>query len=271
MFGDKEWGRPSATLKSKPCLDSAGGRKPVSLLPQAHLMIVQSDRSSLPTAGALGDIAETTYATVLFVDLRGYCTLSERLPAEQIVPLLKDFFRILVRACDRNAGLIYHLAGDGLMAAFGIGTPSASGAPSALSAAREMLEHFTPIAACWNETLSLQAGIGIGINAGEVAFLTVDGMPDLRSSTLIGDTVNVAARLCDRARAGEILFSDSVALGLSHHGSQGMSASSAAPRWLRLANVYLHGRIAPVDVWCLPAPARVKFRDDTPEPVNVIN
>jgi class 3 adenylate cyclase len=233
-------------------------------------MMAQSDRTSLPTVGALGDIDATCYATVLFVDLRGYCALSERVQAEQMVPLLEDFFRILVRACDRNAGLIYHVAGDGLMAAFGIRTPAASGAQSALCAAREMLEHFTPIAARWNETLALQTGIGIGINSGEVAFLTVDGVPDPHASTLIGDTVNVAARLCGRARAGEILFSDSVALALSD-GSRPGSASAAASGWLRLANVYLHGRIAPVDVWCVPTLTRVTYAADASASINALN
>jgi len=268
MFGNNRWRRHlSQVIKFKPGRVSVG-LETHTLPPQAHILTAQSDRSSLPTMGALGDIVETSYATVLFVDLRGYCALSERLPADQMVPLLKDFFRILVHACDKHAGLIYHVAGDGLMAAFGIRTPSASGAPSALAAAREMLEHFTPIADRWNRTLSLQTGIGIGINAGEVAFLTLDGMPHLRATTLIGDTVNVAARLCDRARAGEILFSDSVALGLT---ADRPGSASAPPAWLRLANVYLHGRIAPLDVWCVSTLTRVKLPDNSREFVDVIN
>jgi adenylate cyclase len=264
MFRPMRWRRQLfERIKSETRLDAAGRLE--------HVSQPQSDQVSLPTVGALGDIEETCYATVLFVDLRGYCALCERLPAGRLVPLLKDFFRILVRACEHNAGLIYHVAGDGLMAAFGIRTPSAGGAQSGLSAAREMLEDFTPIADGWNERLSLQTGMGIGLNSGEVAFLNLDDLPDPHASTLIGDTVNVAARLCARARAGEILFSDSVAQGLNTAGSHAASASKPPPGWSRLANVYLQGRSTPVDVWCVAALTRVNFRGDARELPDVVN
>ena len=198
---------------------------------------------------------------MLFVDLRGYTTLSERLPAEQIVPLLQAFYRVLFGACANHGGRIYHVAGDGLMAAFGVGTTSHSGAAAAVAAAHEMIRSFAPVAMHWHTTLSIASGIGIGIHSGNVALLTIDGPSAREASTLIGDTVNIAARLCSRARAGEVLFSDSVAAVL---GYLRPAADTAAvqPPCLRLSNVQLRGRVAPLDIWCIPSTQRVELRYD---------
>jgi class 3 adenylate cyclase len=202
----------------------------------------------------------TASATVLFVDLRGYTALSERLPAEQIVPLLQEFFRVLVRACDSHGGRIYHIAGDGLMAGFGVGAPPLGGTSAALAAAREMLDKFAPIARQWHASLAMASGIGIGIHAGTVAFLTIGGRPAREAPTLIGDTVNIAARLCERARAGEVLFSDTVANVLNDNGLAAVAGVDPVPRVLRLANVQLRGRMAPLDIWCMPSSQRQDFR-----------
>src|SRR5580658_8399276 len=58
--------------------------------------------------------AQRTCATVLFVDLRGYTRLAERLPAARVVPLLDEFLNMLTMTTERYGGQIYHVAGDGL-------------------------------------------------------------------------------------------------------------------------------------------------------------
>jgi adenylate cyclase len=192
--------------------------------------------------------------TVLFADLRGYTGMVERLPAARVVPLLDEFFRCLGGAVNQFGGEVYHMAGDGIMAGFGVHAVSGGGAADALAAGHAMLDCFAPVAQRWHDELSIEAGIGIGLHLGEVAF-GVLGPPKRETTTLVGDTVNVAARLCSRARAGEVLFSDTVAAALSVSGdTHGRTASTS---FLQLPQFELRGRRGPIDIWCVPAPQRL--------------
>src|SRR6202521_5324346 len=115
-------------------------------------------------------VIRTAYATVLFADLRGYTGMVESLPAARVVPLLDEFFRVLDTAASQYAGKIYHTAGDGIMAGFGVNGESGGGAAEALAAGHAMLNGFAPVAQRWRTELSVDAGIGIGLHLGEVAF-----------------------------------------------------------------------------------------------------
>jgi adenylate cyclase len=196
----------------------------------------------------------TASVTVLFADLRGYTGMVERLPAAQVVPLLDEFVRVLGDAATKFGGEVYHVAGDGIMAGFGMNAERNSGASQALSAGHAMLKGFSLVADRWRSELSIDAAIGIGLHLGEVAF-GVLGPPKRRVTTLVGDTVNVAARLCSRARAGEVLFSCTVAAALSvSPETQGTPASTS---FLQLPQIALRGRRGPIDIWCVPAPERL--------------
>jgi adenylate cyclase len=196
----------------------------------------------------------TASVTVLFADLRGYTGMVERLPAARVVPLLDEFVRVLGGAAAQFGGEVYHMAGDGIMAGFGVNDESNSGASQALAAGHAMLEGFASVANRWRSELSIDAGIGIGLHLGEVAF-GVLGPPKRKVTTMVGDTVNVAARLCSRARAGEVLFSCTVAAALSvcpvTHGSPPSTS------FLQLPQFELRGRRSPIDIWCVPAPERL--------------
>jgi adenylate cyclase len=200
--------------------------------------------------------AKTARGTVLFADLRGYTALAERLPAVQIVPLLDEFFGVLAAATAMHGGQVFHMAGDGMMAGFGVGRVH-DGAKEALDAGHLILQNFSDVAARWRQELSIETGVGIGLHLGEVALGTL-GPPGHKRTTLVGDTVNVAARLCGRARAGELLLSCSVATALDAV----RAANGAAPMpiaFLQLPQFELRGRTAPLDIWCVPAPERVTF------------
>jgi adenylate cyclase len=196
----------------------------------------------------------TGYATVLFADLRGYTGMVESLPAARVVPLLDEFFRVLDTAAKKYAGKVYSMAGDGIMAGFGVTGESGGGAAEALAAGHAMLDGFAPVADRWRSELSVDAGIGIGLHLGEVAFGFL-GPPKRKTMTLVGDTVNVAARLCSRARAGEVLFSCTVAAALSISASTNGHAGTAS--FLQLPQFELRGRRGPIDIWCVPAPERL--------------
>jgi adenylate cyclase len=206
----------------------------------------RSTRSAAPPLNT-----EPHSATVLFVDLRGYTGIAERLPAASVARLLEELCGVLGVAIEENRGKIYHIAGDGLMAGFGLRGAIRAGATEALAAGRQMLQQFIPIASRWREELKIDTGIGIGIHLGEVA-LGLLGPTGHKKATLVGDTVNVAARLCNRARAGEVLFSNAVATALGTHG-----AEDAEVRYVQLPQFELRGRSDPLDIWCVPALARL--------------
>jgi adenylate cyclase len=193
--------------------------------------------------------AETTHATVLFADMRGYMTLAERLPPAQVVCLLEEFFAILARVTVAFGGKVFHMAGDGMMAGFGVGDPKGLGACAAIAAGHAMLQSFAPVAARWGDEFSVGTGIGIGLHSGDVA-LGVLGPPGKQAITMIGDTPNVAARLCSRARAGELLFSCAVADAL---GVDDDALGMGAKPFLQLPQFELRGRNELLDIWCVPA------------------
>jgi adenylate cyclase len=192
--------------------------------------------------------------TVLFADLRGYTGMAERLPAASVVPLLNEFFRMLSASTTKFGGEIFHMAGDAIMAGFGVHGSAAQGAGDALAAGHAILDNFAPIAARWRSDLAVECGIGVGLHSGEVA-VSAFGPPRRRSITLIGDTVNVAARLCGRARAGEVLFSCKVAEALTKR----TKADVDARRYLQLPQFELRGRREPIDIWCVPARERLSL------------
>jgi adenylate cyclase len=200
-------------------------------------------------------MTKTTRVTVLFADLRGYTGLAERLAPAEIVPLLDEFFAVLAAATGLHGGQVFHVAGDGMMAGFGVGDSAETGARAALAAGHSMLHDFSSLAERWRQDHAIDTGIGIGLHTG-VAAIGLMGPPGRRHTTLVGDTVNVAARLCGRARAGEVLLSCTVAAALDAI-TIGGDANTRPIAFLHLPQFELRGRSAPLDIWCVPASERV--------------
>lgn len=210
-------------------------------------LTVKSDRRAT--------LARTVRLTVLFADLRGYTGLAERLAPARVVPLLDEFLEVLATATLSNGGTVFHMAGDGMMAGFGGLDSERDGAREALAAGHAMLQHFGAVAARWRDELSIETGIGVGLHLGDVA-MGLLGPPGRKSTTLVGDTVNVAARLCSRARAGEVLLSCAVAAALEIDDGESELYVGPIPV-LHLPRYELRGRSAPLDIWCVPAIERV--------------
>src|SRR5258708_6800754 len=139
--------------------------------------------------------------------------MAERLPAARVMPLLDEFSRTLAAATETYGGTVFHMAGDGIMAGFGVEDGGGNGAREALAAGHAMLQDFAPVAARWRSELSIEAGIGVGLHLGEVA-VGVLGPPRHRAATLGGGTGNLGAPLGCPAPAGEGLFSCTVAAAL---------------------------------------------------------
>ena len=130
---------------------------------------VRATGSMTVTRIARPRMTKTTLVTVLFADLRGYTGLAEKLAPAQIVPLLDEFFAVLAAATGLHGGQVFHVAGDGMMAGFGVGGSAEEGARAALAAGHSMLGDFGALAERWRQDHSIETGIGIGMHTGDVA------------------------------------------------------------------------------------------------------
>ncbi|MCA9690707.1 MAG: adenylate/guanylate cyclase domain-containing protein [Myxococcales bacterium] len=135
--------------------------------------------------------AEARRVCVMFFDIRGFTTIAQDLPPESVVSLLNTLFAPLVDCVSRNGGVVNKFLGDGFMAIFGAPIPEEAAEARAVAASREVLRELA---------LLIESGripalrVGIGLHAGDVVVGDV-GSIRRKEYTLIGDTVNVAARV----------------------------------------------------------------------------
>jgi adenylate cyclase len=159
--------------------------------------------------------SEVVNVTVLFCDLRGFTAMSENLPPSMLVGLLNEYFTAMVEIIESHGGMIDKFVGDKVMAVFGHPVPLANEQQAALDAARKMLATCDTL----NEKLCLTGNFklvnSIGLHSGP-ALAGIIGSPDRSEYTLIGDSVNVAARLETKTRqlGTRLVISADVAKGL---------------------------------------------------------
>lgn len=156
-------------------------------------------------ADVFRDLSERAAVVALFADLRGFTRLSVTVPVSRVVPMMNEFFAELAAAAHEHEGTIFSMAGDSLLIGFNVPVAQPDAAERALATARAMVRRFGPIARRWKSDFGLNVGIGIGIEAGEAVVGNV-GSPSFMSYTIIGDPVNVAARLMQMASTNEILI-----------------------------------------------------------------
>jgi class 3 adenylate cyclase/tetratricopeptide (TPR) repeat protein len=133
--------------------------------------------------------------TVLFCDVVGSTALGERLDPEVLRETLSRFYETVVEAIERNGGTVQKVIGDAVVAVFGIPVVRED---DALRAARAALDVADAVRAMGE----LEARIGV--NTGDV----LAGGPALRESLVVGDAINVAARIEQAAAPGEVLVGD---------------------------------------------------------------
>jgi adenylate cyclase len=148
--------------------------------------------------------------TVLFADIRGFTTLSEKENPERVVGLLNKYFTAMSEIIFAYGGTLDKYIGDGLMAIFGAPNASPEDSKNALKTAVAMQKRLTAL----NEELSVEGfsrvEIGIGLHTG-IATIGYIGSEQRSEYTAIGDSVNIASRLEQNARGGQILISDATA------------------------------------------------------------
>jgi adenylate cyclase len=158
-------------------------------------LIERADRGELRLGG------ELRVVTILFADLRGFTSLSERRPASQVAEYINRCFAVIIGQVVAHGGMVNKFGGDAIMALWNAPQDcrdhalEASRAALAAAAELERLEEADPVLAA--------SGFGIGVNTGEALVGNVGSLGHLEY-TAIGDCVNLAARICGMAPAGGV-------------------------------------------------------------------
>ncbi|MCX8092535.1 MAG: HAMP domain-containing protein [Candidatus Goldbacteria bacterium] len=147
-------------------------------------------------------------ATILFTDIRGFTSMSEKLEPEQVVSIINDYLTIQTDKVIKYNGFLDKFVGDCVMAVFGVPVPKDDDAYRAVKTAIDIRESIKKLNSIREKMKQLTVGIGIGINTGEVVCGNM-GSPQKMDYTVIGDNVNLASRLEANAPANTIYVSES--------------------------------------------------------------
>jgi adenylate cyclase len=196
---------------------------------------------------SLGAVRRQTVA-VLFADIVGFTRMSETMPPEAVVAMLRQLHERMTAVIFACGGSIEKYAGDEIFAVFGIPEAGPNDAADALSCAVQMLDAL----AAWNHDRAAAGepvlAMGIGINYGPAVFGDIGSEQSLAFS-VIGDTVNTASRLqgLTRALKTPLVVADAVIAAVKN--GTGLNGRGALPRFREGGMQELRGRTVPVKVW----------------------
>ncbi len=152
---------------------------------------------------------EKRKVTVLFADIRGFTSMSEKMEPEVVVSTLNEYFSEMIDIVFKNNGTLDKIIGDELMVVYGAPISAKDDTIRAVQTASDMQEKLKELNKERKKRKEPLISVGIGINRGEVVSGNI-GSREMMDYTVIGDTVNLAARLCSSAKPGQTLVSDSV-------------------------------------------------------------
>jgi adenylate cyclase len=177
--------------------------------------------------------------TVLFSDIRGFTTATERGAPEAIVAQLNEYFSRMVEVIFAYHGTIDKFVGDMVMALFGAPLDDPDHADHAVSAALAMSAALGELNRKWVAEGRQPMEIGVGVNSGEMIAGNI-GSETIMSYTVIGDAVNLGARLesLNKDYGTRIIISDATRSRLT--GAYGLR---------RLGNVVVKGKTQAVTIW----------------------
>ena len=166
--------------------------------------ILKEGSEALELGGKLTNIA------VLFVDVRGFTTMSERLQPKQVVEILNRYLTLIADCILKNGGTLDKFVGDAAMAFWGAPLPQEDYIMQAVKAARDMVSGSEALSKELLEQFGQTVSFGIGVHVGDAVVGNI-GSPERMDYTAIGDTVNTSARLEANAPGGTIYISRAVA------------------------------------------------------------
>jgi adenylate cyclase len=132
--------------------------------------------------------------SVLFSDIRGFTTVTEKGNPEELVAQLNEYFSRMVEIVFRHGGTVDKFVGDMVMALFGAPLDDADHAEHAVATAVDMVRELGELNRAWAAKHMTQLDIGIGVNSGEMIAGNI-GSSSIMSYTVIGDNVNLGSRL----------------------------------------------------------------------------
>jgi len=138
--------------------------------------------------------------TVLFVDIRDFTPIAEKLKAEEVVKLLDEYFKMVTKCVQRNGGMIDKFIGDSVMAIYNMPISQMDHADRAVKTGVEIIEASREL----NKRLRNRISLGVGINTGEAVIGSM-GTESYKEYTAVGDTVNTAARLQGEAKDSVVI------------------------------------------------------------------
>ena len=159
----------------------------------------------LSSGDTIGADPQRKMMTVLFSDIRGFSTLTDSLEPEELFSLLNSYISEMTRLIHKYEGTLNKIIGDGMLVFFGDPIPMEDHAQRSVFMAIDMQKKIFELKEEWLH-YGYELGMGIGINTG---YMTVGniGSESHMDYTVIGNQVNVAARLESLAKSGQILIS----------------------------------------------------------------
>lgn len=149
--------------------------------------------------------------SILFSDIAGFSTISEKMTPEQLVTLINEYLSAMTEIVLKNKGTLDKYIGDAVMAFWGAPLPLENHADLACSTALEMKKKLAELKKNWRERNIPELDIRIGVNSGEVVVGNMGGEQRF-DYTVMGDEVNLASRLegANKQYGSTIMISDSV-------------------------------------------------------------
>ena len=178
-------------------------------------------------------------ATVLFVDIRGFSTISENNRASEVLRLLNEYYEVLVEVVFRHEGTVDKFIGDEMMVIWGAPVVHDDDPHRAVMAALEMKSALAEFNRKSLNTGQPEIKFGIGISTGNLVAGYI-GSSHTMSYSVIGDTVNTAARLCSSAQSDQILISENT-------WNQVKNGFDANP----LGKIHAKGKFKPVNAFAV--------------------
>ncbi len=163
-------------------------------------------------------------ATVFFADIRGFTSISERLPPEAVVGFLNRYFARVVQVVDRHQGYLNKFIGDAVVVVFNGPMDQPDHAARALACALELQDEVRAMNAAHAFPEVGELRIGIGVATGPMVCGNI-GSATQMEYTVIGDTVNLSARLTSHAGPGEVWANEQAVAQLP----QGLVATALPP------------------------------------------
>jgi len=169
--------------------------------------IVKDILTSDDPAGALALKGKKVKATIFYSDIRGFTAMSENMTPEEIYNQLNEYFEEMCAIIFQYGGYVDKFIGDCVMAVFSAPYQTPDDAKNAVLSAVAQQKKILELAEKWKAMGKREFTVGMGVNTGDVVMGNL-GSSSRMNYTVIGDNVNLAARLYNVAKAGEIIISD---------------------------------------------------------------